>query len=327
VTETPTRARRRPEPAGEPRPTPVEDVPDVATPAPREPAPEPPDPRPAEEVLAEYQASLRDRDPALVDIRARVASGELGIGALLTGLTPQQARDEALDVIAATGQLDDLRDDHPLSAPEALAEVMRRVPAIAKGRTSDQGYRFRGIDDVYSSLHDLFAEVGLVVLPRPIERIGEVRLVGAKQDRSQYVTHLLVEFRFLAADGTSETCSAWGEGSDMGDKATQKAHSQAIKSALLETFLIPTEDSARDEPDATNPEPGRAFTAEEQERAGTALIAAGEATTLDALVAVGRRANAGGLLDVPIVGDAGRIAPLRFHLDARRAQLEAQVQS
>jgi hypothetical protein len=37
----PAQTRARPEPAGEPRPTPVEDVPEVATPAPREPEPQP----------------------------------------------------------------------------------------------------------------------------------------------------------------------------------------------------------------------------------------------------------------------------------------------
>jgi hypothetical protein len=290
--------RARAEPVGEPRPTPVEDVPEVATPAPREPEPQP------------------DED------------GLPPIGAFR--LTPEGAVpiDVSRVLLPERTPADDLRDDHPLSAPEALAEVMRRVPAIAKGRTSDQGYKFRGIDDVFASLHDLFAEVGLVVLPRPVERIGEVRLVGSKGDRSQYVTHLLVEFRFLASDGTSEVCSAWGEGSDMGDKATQKAHSQAMKSALLETFLIPTEDSARDEPDATNPEPGRAFTAEEQRRATTALDAARQATTFDELVGIRRRADAGGLLDVPLVPAGGVvIAPLRLHLDALRAQLESQVQS
>jgi hypothetical protein len=325
---TQTRARQRPEPAGEPAPTtidppptPVEDVPEQATPAPK------PDEDVSRALLpgarpyADEVPYLAGHEPDTIAAfrRMQLAAyerGEVGVGALI-------AAPPGFDRTPG----DDLRDDHPLSAPEALAEVMRRVEPIAKGRTSDQGYKFRGIDDVFASLHNLFAEVGLVVLPRPVERIGEVRLVGAKQDRSQYVTHLLVEFRFLASDGTSETCSAWGEGSDMGDKATQKAHSQAMKSALLETFLIPTEDSARDEPDATNPEPGRAFTAEEQERAGTALDAAALCDTLDGLVAVGRRANAGGLLDVPVVGDAGRIAPLRFHLDARRVQLESQVRS
>jgi hypothetical protein len=309
VTETPTRARRRPEPAGEPRPTPVEDVPDVATPAPRAPAPQP---QPDE-----------DESPGVGLLGVPVAPGFSPAPDVSRALLPGAGVDQG----GYGDSYGDLRDDHPLSAPEALAEVMRRVPAIAKGRTSDQGYRFRGIDDVYSSLHDLFAEVGLVVLPRPVQRIGEVRLVGAKSDRSQYVTHLLVEFRFLASDGTSETCSAWGEGSDMGDKATQKAHSQAMKSALLETFLIPTEDSARDEPDATNPEPSRAFTQQEQDRARTALDAAVQATTLDELVVTGRRANAGGLLDVPVTIADGSVAPLRLHLDRLRTALEAQVSS
>jgi hypothetical protein len=293
----PAATRARPEPAGEPAPvtidpspTPVEDVPEQATPA-----PEPADDEDGLPPIGAFRLTPEGAVP--VDVSH----------ALLPERTPA----------------DDLRDDHPLSAPEALAEVMRRVPAIAKGRTSDQGYRFRGIDDVYASLHDLFAEVGLVVLPRPVERIGEVRLVGkADNPRSQYVTHLLVEFRFLASDGTSETCSAWGEGSDMGDKATQKAHSQAMKSALLETFLIPTEESQRDEPDATNPDPGRAFTADEVERASRAWGAAFEAETVEQLAGIRQRALA--LLAVPVADDGGTIAPLGYRLDQRRAQIEGR---
>jgi hypothetical protein len=310
----PAATRARPEPAGEPAPvtidpspTPVEDVPEQATPA----------PEPDEDVSrALLPGAPFDDDTIAAFRRAQLAAyerGEVGIGALIAA--PPHLDDRT--------PVDDLRDDHPLSAPEALAEVMRRVPAIAKGRTSDQGYRFRGIDDVYASLHDLFAEVGLVVLPRPVERIGEVRLVGkADNPRSQYVTHLLVEFRFLASDGTSEVCSAWGEGSDMGDKATQKAHSQAMKSALLETFLIPTEESQRDEPDATNPDPGRAFTADEVERASRAWGAAFEAETVEQLAGIRQRALA--LLAVPVADAGGTIAPLGYRFDQRRAQIEGR---
>jgi hypothetical protein len=306
---TTTRARQRPEPAGEPAPvtidpspTPVEDVPDVATP--------PAEPIPVEDPPADPGDVSRDLLPGA---RVNPAHAFTPGSAMLGGdRTP----------------LDDLRDDHPLSAPEALAEVLRRVRAIEKGRRAEPsagGYLFRGIDDVYAALHDLFGEVGLVLLPRVIEREREQR-PRASGNGVNYVCHLHVEFRFLAADGTSETASAWGEGADTGDKATGKAHSQAIKSALLAVFLIPTEASSVDDPDATNSDASRAFTAEEQERARTALDAARQATTFEQLLGVRRRAEQ--LLDVPIVGDdVTVIAPLRLHLDALRASIEGQVRS
>jgi hypothetical protein len=219
----------------------------------------------------------------------------------------------------------DLVDDHPLSAAEALAEVFRRVQPIAKGRKAEPsagGYAFRGIDDVYAELHDLFAEVGLVMLPSTLDREREQR-PRASGNGVNYVTHVHVRLRFLAADGSSEELDGWGEGADTGDKSTGKAYSQAIKSALLAAFLIPTEDSSRDDPDRTNSEPSRAFSPEEVKRAQTALDAARQQTALDGLVATGRRARE--LLDVPLAGPDGTVAPLRLHLDALRLALESRV--
>jgi hypothetical protein len=318
---TPTRARQRPEPAGEPAPTPVEDIPDTI------PAPEPrPEPQPADDGLpAEVpvfgRPDLGGHEPDTIAAfrRQQLAAyerGEVGVGALI-------AAPPGLDRTPA----DDLRDDLPLSAAEALAEVMRRVQPIAKARSADArvgGYAFRGIDDVYAALHDLFAEVGLVCLPSTLEREREQR-PRMSGEGVNYVTHVRVRLRFLASDGTSEELDGWGEGADTGDKSTGKAYSQAMKSALLAAFLIPTESSSNDDPDASNSAPSRPWTVEEQQRAGHALAAGREASTFDALVGVRRRAEH--LLDVPLIGEGGTIAPLRLHLDALRAQLERGVQS
>jgi hypothetical protein len=367
---TPTRARQRPEPAGEPAPEtidppaiPVEDVPEHAAPAPEPQLPK----RDLATILAAFDAggpeALRPGELDLLlaaettptraqldevldagprtTIREQVTEGNLGVGALLgedadEPYVPVFGSNPAHSFAPGSAMLggdrtpdDDLVDDHPLSAAEALAEVLRRVQPIEKARrasASAGGYAFRGIDDVYGALHDLFGEVGLVMLPRVIDREREQR-PRASGEGVNYVTHLHVEFRFLAADGTSETASAWGEGADTGDKSTGKAHSQAVKSALLAVFLIPTEASSDDDPDATNSAPSHPWTPEEQARARVALDAGREAQTLDALAGVGRRANSGGLLDVPVVGEDGALAPLRLHLDSLRRQLESKVSS
>lgn len=282
----PAQTRAKPQPAGEPRPVPVEDVPDHATPAPG-PAPTPEPEQPTGNPLAGFLRNF----------------GDMRADRLPTG---------------------DLLDDDPLSAPEALAEVMRRVPAIAKSKTAARevgGYAFRGIDDVYAALHDLFGEVGLVVLPSTIDREREQRPRSSGSGYN-YVTHVHVRLRFLASDGSSEELDGWGEGADTGDKSTGKAYSQAIKSALLAAFLIPTEASAADDPDRTNSEASRAFSPQEVERASRALGAAREATTFDALVNVRRRASE--LLPVPLTSD-GVLAPLEVHLDGLRRALESRV--
>jgi hypothetical protein len=286
-----TKTRTEPEPAEEPpASTPADDLPTSE-----------PGPRPAEEVLAPHREAL----------------AAVGNPHALPEIDPSSYGPDSTP-------LDDLRDDRPLSAAEALAEVFRRVQPIAKGRTAEAkagGYKFRGIDDVYASLHDLFAEVGLVVLPSTIDREREQR-PRASGSGYNYVTHIHVRLRFLAADGTSEDLDGWGEGADTGDKSTGKAYSQAIKSALLAAFLIPTEASAADDPDRTNSEASRAFSPQEVERASTALAAGREARTFDALVNVRRRASE--LLAVPITFD-GVLAPLEVHLDWLRLALESRV--
>lgn len=304
----PAAARTRPEPAGEPSPTTIDPSP---TPVEDLPAPDPtPVPR-------EPEQEFLDREPA-----GPVPEQIEGVFAESAG--PVFGRLPEVDDAAYGPDSEPLREGYPLSAAEALAEVFRRVQPIAKDRQAEPkagGYSFRGIDDVYAALHDLFAEVGLVVLPSTIAREREQRPRSSGSGYN-YVTHLHVRLRFLAQDGSSEELDGWGEGADTGDKSTGKAYSQAIKSALLAAFLIPTEASAADDPDRTNSEASRAFSPQEVERASTALAAAREARTFDALVNVRRRASE--LLAVPLTSE-GVLAPLEVHLDGLRRRLESAV--
>lgn len=213
------------------------------------------------------------------------------------------------------------RDDHPLTVWEAIAEVTRAVDAIAKDRTASQGgsYKYRGIDDVFAALHPLLGETGLVIMPGEVrEARWETRATSSGGTLN--VARLLVRYRVIGPDGTETFGEAWGEGGDSGDKATQKAHSQSYKSFTLQLFSIPTEDSSRDEPDATNPA-ARPFTADEVSRATAAARAADEAETVEGLAGVRRRALH--LLDVPVTFEDGSVMPLALLFDQRRAALEA----
>jgi hypothetical protein len=216
----------------------------------------------------------------------------------------------------------DESDDHPLTVWEAIAEITRQVKAIAKEHTasgSDGGYRFRGIDDVLEALHPLLGEVGLVILPAEV-REARFESRATRSGGTLNVARLLIRYRFVGPDGSTITGEAWGEAGDSGDKATQKAHSQSYKTLCLQTFSIPTQGSADDEPDAVN-EAARPFTAEEVQRATTAAGAAAGADTYADLAAVRRRALH--LLDVPVSFEDGRVAPLSVIFDQRRAELDA----
>lgn len=133
-------------------------------------------------------------------------------------------------------------------AISAVARDMAEV-GISKDRENrQQGFAFRGIDQVYNALAPMLAKHGLVILPRITERTVTER-VTQKGAVLLYVV-VKAEFDFVATeDGSSHTVVTYGEAMDSGDKATNKAMSIAYKYAAFQTFCIPTEQTAVD-PDA-----------------------------------------------------------------------------
>lgn len=112
---------------------------------------------------------------------------------------------------------------------------------IAKDRNNQaQGYKFRGIDDVYNALAPVLAENGLCILPRILSR--EMTIQPTKNGGSMFYVVVEAEFDFVAAkDGSSHTVRTFGEAMDSADKATNKAMSAAYKYAAFQAFAIPTE--------------------------------------------------------------------------------------
>lgn len=128
---------------------------------------------------------------------------------------------------------------------EQLAKVMAEVGAVGKSkRNAQQGYQFRGIDDVVAHVQEVMAKHGVIVVPRVIER--EREMVATKSGGSMASVRLLIQHTFFAADGSSVVADTLGEAMDSGDKASNKAMSAALKYALTETLLIPTYELDRD---------------------------------------------------------------------------------
>lgn len=134
----------------------------------------------------------------------------------------------------------------------AVQGELSKVGISKDRRNQQQGYNFRGIDEVYAALSPLLAKHGLVIVPRVIERQcieGQTR----KGDPLFRVT-VHAEFDFIAAeDGSIHTAATYGEAMDSADKATNKAMSAAYKYAAFMTFAIPTEGD--NDADASRPEP------------------------------------------------------------------------
>lgn len=118
---------------------------------------------------------------------------------------------------------------------------------ISKGRKNkDQGYSFRGIDDIYNALTGVMSECGLIVIPQVLEREQVER--KTKSGSAMFYTTLKVQYSFISAhDGSSLVACAYGEGMDTSDKSTNKAMSAAYKYCMFQTFCIPTEAVDADE--------------------------------------------------------------------------------
>ena len=124
---------------------------------------------------------------------------------------------------------------------KAMAAILREVGAIGKDKKNTaQGFNFRGIDQVYNELHDLFAKNNVYIMTA-VNSYDVTEKVNSK-GTTLFYTRLNVTFRFIHEDG-SEVCSVMvGEAMDSGDKGMNKAYSIALKYALFQAFLIPTEE-------------------------------------------------------------------------------------
>ena len=125
-------------------------------------------------------------------------------------------------------------------AINAVQAALAQTGITKDRRNQQQGYSFRGIDDVYNALAPLLAKNGLCILPRILTRQC-VERETAKGGTLFNVT-VEAEFDFVCADdGSKHVIRTFGEAMDSADKATNKAMSAAYKYAAFQAFAIPTE--------------------------------------------------------------------------------------
>ena len=130
---------------------------------------------------------------------------------------------------------------------QAIIGVMSDIGVIGKEKeNAQQGFKYRGVDDVMNALQPVMVQHGLFVVPEIIDQKREER----KTNRGGNLIYSVctVRYTFYAKDGSSVQCVVVGEGMDSGDKATNKAMSIAFKYACFQVFCIPTEEMK--DPDA-----------------------------------------------------------------------------
>lgn len=130
---------------------------------------------------------------------------------------------------------------------QAIIGVMADIGAIGKDKkNAQQGFKYRGVDDVMNALQPVMVKHGLFVVPEIIDQRREERQTNRGGNLIYSVC--TVRYTFYAKDGSSVQCVVIGEGMDSGDKATNKAMSIAFKYACFQVFCIPTEEMK--DPDA-----------------------------------------------------------------------------
>ena len=124
---------------------------------------------------------------------------------------------------------------------KGIVAIMGDVGPIAKlHQNAQQGYKFRGIDDVYNALHPILVKHGVYCIPEVLGR--EVQERASKGGGTLFCTRVDVRFTLVCAeDGSSVSGTVVGEAMDTGDKSSNKAMSAAMKYFFFQVFCIPTE--------------------------------------------------------------------------------------
>lgn len=132
-----------------------------------------------------------------------------------------------------------------------IQKAMQEVGAIGKDSTATningkKMYNFRGIDAVYNALNPVMSKLGLFICPEVINHTREER--KSTNGGNLIYSVLTIRYTIYAPDGSFVSCTVIGEGMDSGDKASNKAMSVAMKYAMFQLLMIPTEEMV--DPDA-----------------------------------------------------------------------------
>ena len=137
---------------------------------------------------------------------------------------------------------------------QKMTSILKETKAITKSeKNQQQGFKFRGIDNVMNDLHELFAKNDVFILQEVQDFTVDARPTA--KGGTLFYTRAKIKFRYMTTDGSFVETVNVGEAMDSGDKGMNKAMSIALKYSLLQMFLIPTEepkDPDRDTPEETD---------------------------------------------------------------------------
>lgn len=135
---------------------------------------------------------------------------------------------------------------------ESLTRAMAEIEPIGKNKENkQQGFKYRGVDDVMNALQPIFVKNKIFAVPEVLEQTREER----KTSKGGNLIYSIIKtkYTFYAEDGTNVSAVVVGEGMDSADKASNKAMAIAFKYACFQIFCIPTEETSPD-PDRESPD-------------------------------------------------------------------------
>ena len=140
-----------------------------------------------------------------------------------------------------------------MEVTKSICAITAEVGSIAKNKKNEQqGYSFRGVDDLMNTLHPLFAKYGIFLLPEVLDTKRDERITAKGSALISVV--VTVKYHFIAMDGSEICATIVGEGMDSADKATNKAMTAAFKNVCFQTFCIPTAEVTASDPDRETPD-------------------------------------------------------------------------
>lgn len=150
---------------------------------------------------------------------------------------------KAADPVASDDQHQQAKNVH-----EALLALMQDVPYVKRASSKGLNYTFLAESDLIAKLHPALVKNGLTIRPTSVD-VAYTENYPSSSGKLMNRIVLVVGYEIThAPSGTSVSVVAAGEGTDIGDKATPKAMTQAMKYALRQSLAIETGDDPDRQP-------------------------------------------------------------------------------
>ena len=129
-------------------------------------------------------------------------------------------------------------------AISAVQADLCKIGISKDNKNKQQGFMFRGIDQLYGALSPCLARHGLIITPSVKDRTSVKVTTKSGGSMSHHI--VTVEYTLHGPDGSNIVCTTLGEAMDSGDKGIAKSLTAAYKYMMLQIFCVPIEGQSQD---------------------------------------------------------------------------------